>query len=234
MRYLTSSPLTSLREITLCTAYALTALSGLNLIDSREASATVAHHATVQSLTEQANLIVYARVGHRWTPKTRGPQGQIYTYTELITLETWRGEVKTPLLLVQLGGQLGDLTLKIEGDAELKTGREVVLFLTSSPRAQPPVPDTAARGHRAAHLISLAQGVFHLSALKSPQGDTLPMGPSTPLYQELDGIVFYKAKPSALKLNESPALSEVAPEISRVWTLAQLKARVTQLARGDK
>lgn len=231
--------------------------SGLVPILISSADATVAYRATIESLTEQADLIVHARVERQWTPKKRGPQGQIYTYTQLATVAVWSGEVRAPLLLVQLGGQIDDLQLKVHGDAELKVGQEVVLFLTSERGDLPPVTAQATveisdvsrpehQGYTPAqnttaesgtstfqvvHLVSLAQGAFHLE--RSAQGDLK-------LRQHLEGLVFYDASPKHLKYLTFDPKDHTAEhqhdhaKAEELWSLQSLRRRVTSLKRGGQ
>lgn len=197
------------------------------------AEATVAHRATVESLSDQANLIVHARVSQQWTPKARGPKGEIYTYTELIPLDVWAGEVRGSLILVQLGGKLGDLHLKVHGDAQLRVGQEAVFFLKSQASAQLPISQrglTSAEGEtieapQVAHLVSLAQSVYYLHS-------TLPSGEVT-LRRDLEGIVFYEpaAPHLALKRSEHDHSADSAAEL---WTLNRLRARVKSLISGGR
>ena len=74
---------------------------------------TVVKKASLSSLVSQAQIIAHVRVGESWSPKTRGKQGEIYTYTRLLPISTWAGQITgDELLLVQLGGQIGELRWK--------------------------------------------------------------------------------------------------------------------------
>ena len=191
------------------------------------ASATVAQRASIESLFEQANLIMRVHVLQTWSPKTRGSRGEIYTYTRLKPIEVWHGELETSeVLLVQLGGQIGDLRLEVHGDAELKEGQEVVLFLRRSNDA-PPVPMIRLEGdqgnettdiHQVVHLVSLAQGAFHVDRSKAHH--------TALLYQDLDGIVFYAPHTTKLKLGYTPVKSTPRPTL----TLKALKEKVSTLS----
>ena len=216
------------------------------------AEATVAYRATIKSLTEQAQLILHARVERQWTPKTRGPQGQIYTYTQLTPISVWSGEVTRTLLLVQLGGHIDDLHLKVHGDAEIKVGQDLVLFLTSKPGDRPPVdaqvpsdvsvhpsqdqspqdqsPQTShvsSDAFQVVHLVSLAQGAFHFES--SDQGEPK-------LRQHLEGLVFYEPQ-SHVRLKtdvHSEDLERADHETLELWSLKKLRQRVTSLKRGTR
>ena len=218
----------------LCGRTALIVSLMMSLLGSLSSvEATVARRATVKSLTAQADLIIHARVSRQWTPKARGPQGQIYTYTELTPISVWHGEVKRPLILVQLGGQLGELRLEVHGDAKLSVGQEAVFFLTSrsrdrlpvtSPSALQMVGETATGAHsspQVAHLISLAQSVFFVNETNA-RGEVS-------LRQDLDGLVFYA--PQADTLSLGPNADESQPTL---WSLNSLRAHVKALTSGGQ
>lgn len=196
------------------------------------ASATVAQRASIESLFDQADLIMRAQVVKTWSPQSRGTRGQIYTYTYLKALELWRGQLETPeALLVQLGGQIGDLRLEVHGDAKLKEGQELILFLKNSHSTKAPVPIVQQgneqstgmeEARQVVHLISLAQGVYHVD--RSSEN-----GPAV-LYQELDELVFYEAQPAEMKLSYS-AIKKVPKE---VLTLEGLKTKIHSLIEATK
>ena len=121
------------------------------------AEATVATRATVESLTEQAQLIIFARATAQRTPKERGPQGQIYTQTDLQVHERWKGDAAAQLTVQQLGGTLDGFTLHVSGSPRLEVGGDYVLFLVKSVKAE-----------GLYHVVSLAQDVYEV-ATPSPR-----------------------------------------------------------------
>ena len=185
---------------------------------------TVVKKASLESLVQQAQIIAHVRVAESWSPKTRGKQGEIYTYTRLIPLSTWVGQtVHDELLLVQLGGQIGELRLEVHGDAELKAGDEVVLFL-STVRKHLPVPnDRELKSVQVVNLVSLAQGAFFVNTASQERGDLRR------LKQNLDGLVFYTEQAQILTLKE-PAHPK---KTQQLWTLKTLREKVQSLKKGQ-
>ncbi len=184
---------------------------------------TVVKKASLESLVQQAQIIAHVRVAESWSPKTRGKQGEIYTYTRLIPLSTWVGQtVHDELLLVQLGGQIGELRLEVHGDAELKAGDEVVLFL-STVRKHLPVPsDRELKSVQVVNLVSLAQGAFFVNTASQERGDLRR------LKQNLDGLVFYSEPAKTLTLKEPTHLKKT----QELWTLKTLQEKVQSLKKG--
>lgn len=202
--------------VSLVACVALVLCMGASQIMSLEASATVVKRATIESLTAQAELILHARVGAQWSPMQRGLKGEIYTYTRLTPIEVWSGQLKgSEALLVQLGGQLGEFRLEVHGDARLKEGQEVVLFLSLGEENKLPV-STAIElpDYRVTHLISLAQGAFFVD--RSAHSGV----PS--VHQDLEGLVFYGPQSAQLKLG----LTEVNHQPKLTLDLNTLKSRV--------
>ena len=181
--------------------------------------ATVAKKATVPSLVEQAQLILHAKIEETWSPKQRGPHGEIYTYSRLRAIEVWHGTLKTSeVILVQLGGSIGDLRLEVHGDAQFKVGDEVVLFLTTSAEAQLPVPaGRTVNTQKVARLISLAQGAFFINR-SAHQSDPH-------LNQKLDDIVFYTEQNTHLDLKYKAVAQDPTP----LWTLSSLRTMIKGL-----
>ena len=206
----------------------LSAYSGFFLKNPvQSASATVALKATVESLLEQADLVMHAEILKTWSPQTRGERGQIYTYTRLKPLDLWRGKLETPeVILVQLGGQIGDLRLEVHGDAKFKEGEEVILFLKRSTSPLPiPIESTALQeddlklnaAPLAVHLVSMAQSVFYVDRSSNAEAALLR--------QDLDGVVFYEPAVSPIKLKHARVAHEAKPAL----TLGALKAKLHSL-----
>ena len=197
----------------------LIAICSIMIFNQPSSEATVAQKATVKSLVNQAQLILHVRVEDQWSPKSRGKQGEIYTYSRLKPLDVWAGTLNVPnVVLVQLGGSIGDLHLKVHGDAQLKVGDEAVLFLSSSPQSTLPVPaDKALTAYQTVHLISLAQGAFFV--------DPSHLQEDPHLKQNLDGLVFYSPQNDHLKLMHKAVDHEPTP----LWTLRSLHERVNVL-----
>lgn len=185
---------------------------------------TVVKKANLASLINQASIIAHVRVGDSWSPKERGKQGEIYTYTRLTPLATWSGQVTSDeLLLVQLGGQIGELRLKVHGDAQLKTGDEMVLFLSNTRQQLPVASDQDLKSMQIVNLVSLAQGAFFVQNQQTEIGDLRQ------LKQNLDGLVFYTPSPQDLTLK--PKVHQNSPK--QLWTLKTLKLEVERLKKGQ-
>lgn len=197
--------------------------AGALMSSPRPASATVALKATVESLTEQADLIVVGRVTARWTPKERGPQGQIYTRTTLEVSEVWKGSASGSVVVQQLGGTLDGFTLQVSGSPNMTVGEDCVLFLVKG----------AGEGDLY-HVVSLAQGVFHVSAPSlTPVEHQGQVSAPRSLSQDLGGITFYQATPARGPESEKAHLTR-SPEPTQAWTLNLLKAQVIALVRAER
>jgi hypothetical protein len=118
---------------------------------------TALAHATVVlplSLADQvarADLIVRAHVGaahSAFVPE----RGAILTWTELEVSETLKGQAPTTLVLRQMGGTAGGQTMLVPGDAHLRAGDDVVLFLRSDPS-----------GGENVFLLALAQSAYFVN-----------------------------------------------------------------------
>ena len=169
-------------------------------IISSPAHATIALRATPESLAEQSDLIVRARVVKSEVLDILGPRGEVFTDHRLEVIEYWRGAGASTLTLRQLGGTLNGETLHIEGDARLSVGQEFIFFLIHDPSA----PVEA--------IVSLAQGVYLIDATEG-HGDPF-------LIQDLRGISFYA--PVGVE-----GAGQITPGVmTRTLTLSVLKAQV--------
>lgn len=185
---------------------------------------TVVKKASLSSLVSQAQIIVHVRVGESWSPKTRGKQGEIYTYTRLLPISTWAGQVTSDeLLLVQLGGQTGEFRMEVHGDAKLKTDDEVLLFLSTARKTLPVPSDKILKAVQVVNLVSLAQGAFFVQSPSQAAGDLRP------LKQNLDGLVFYTAHQKELSLKANSHQS--TPQ--KLWTLKSLKQEIVRFKKGS-
>src|ERR1035437_6462420 len=82
------------------------------------------------SLVQQADYIVHATVKSvtaEWS--TDGPNKHIITKVELSVQEVIAGTPPQPLVLVMLGGKIGDQELRVEGAPHFKVGDEDILFI---------------------------------------------------------------------------------------------------------
>jgi hypothetical protein len=91
------------------------------------AGALTVEKISIERMTGEASLVVYGRVlssYSQWEGKV------IYTYTTVRVSESLKGDAGPAVTIKQLGGQIGETGLEVSGSPELKTGEEVVLFLT--------------------------------------------------------------------------------------------------------
>ena len=175
---------------------------------------TVARRATIQSLTDQAQLIVRGEVISVYTPSKRGPQGQIYTRVELKvdkylkgSGEYLKGSGEEKIVIQLLGGTIDDLTMHVEGSPVFKTSQKVIVFLTVDP-IQP-----------LTYVVSLAQGVYYID-----QGDEEEIL----VKQDLEGLSFYDTVPdpqaTPLRIEKSIFFTEPRPQ--PLLTLSTLEAQI--------
>ena len=110
----------------------LSALPLLFLADSAAAELTPIW--SVQELSAFASLVVSGRVtdvSSQWDPAVNG----LYTYATIEVDETWKGAAPGPRIVVKmLGGRVADLEMRVEGQARLQVGQDVVLWLETRPR----------------------------------------------------------------------------------------------------
>ncbi|HTO99159.1 MAG TPA: hypothetical protein VMK66_19050 [Myxococcales bacterium] len=91
-------------------------------------AATVRGPADVESLTAAADAVVYARVTRQSSSWGRGG-GQIFTTVALRPIETWKGAAEAAISVLVAGGEVGELSQSVPGEAAFSEGEEVVLFL---------------------------------------------------------------------------------------------------------
>jgi len=107
-------------------AFALVAATGLAL----PAAATIMVPLSLAELTQDSSLIVRGRVRDRsaaWDDQHQ----KIYTTAVIDILDTvWsKRSVGLQIKVRTLGGEVGDLGMKVAGTPDLKVGEEVLLFL---------------------------------------------------------------------------------------------------------
>jgi hypothetical protein len=134
--------------------------------------ATVARFASIESLTQQADYIVKAKVLRQWSEVSKNTPTTIYTYTNVLVEQAWKGDVDKIIQIRQLGGQVDELRLHVEGNAHFKLNQEVILFLKYDIHTN------------LYFILSLAQGVFYLQSPNVVEQDVL-------VFQDLQGITLY-------------------------------------------
>lgn len=125
----------------------------------------------VPGLTKASDVVVRAHVKQsqaRWTQDRR----RIITDTELQIVEVLKGNASGTIVVMQPGGEIGDLGQVVHGTATFAPGEEVVVFLEG-------------RGDRFT-VTGMTQGKFHVdrsaaapTAAADPDGDSLLVDPKT-------------------------------------------------------
>jgi hypothetical protein len=123
-------------------------LASTVLIGRAEAATVLAM--TVEELAAGSDRVVRARVVSQRTEFDPG-QGFVYRITTLEVLEDLRGEGPGEVVVRQLGGEAAGRGLLIDGDADLREGEEVVLFLSRGDPREPVM-----------HLKGLSLGRFSI------------------------------------------------------------------------
>lgn len=152
------------------------------------AHATVVLPLEVAEMAAQSTRVVRGKVMASYAVPERGDRGEIFTRTDLRVFEYLQGDGPRELTIQQLGGQLGELTLQLSGNAQLIPGREVIVFLDYDPT-------------RDLHfVVGLAQGVFEIDRT----------GPAPTVHRDLTGLTFYVVgAPPAPRLAQRQTLEDV-------------------------
>jgi hypothetical protein len=162
----------------------------------REAHASVVRPQSLDDLVDRARAVVVA-IPAEQTSLWEG--GRIVTYTRLTVVERVAGEAEDSLWVRTLGGEVGDLGQRVDGEATFTIGAPALLFLE---RASAGTYAVAAR----------AQGQFLLEA--RPSGRVLRPHPSMGSFMTKgpkDLVV-----PAAERL-KARALDDAARDIRARW-----------------
>lgn len=137
---------------TLLLAVAL-CLSGVG-VSPPPANATVLEAMSLADMIEASDSVVLARIERRGAMlDTR--TDTVYTVT-LVEVEQYIiGEGPSRLKIRQLGGRIGDRIMHVHGNASLRPGERVVLFLK---KGDAPF----------VHIVSMERGAFHVQESNSP------------------------------------------------------------------
>jgi hypothetical protein len=114
---------------------------------------------TVEELAAGSDRVVRGRVVSMRTEVDEA-RGFVFRLTTLEVLEDLRGEGPREVVVRQLGGEAAGRGLLVDGDAELRVGEEVVLFLS---RGRP--------AERVMHLKGLSLGRFSIE--RRPDGPAM-------------------------------------------------------------
>ena len=110
--------------------------------------ATILIKKDLAQLSTESECIVIGQIGTQSCRYARGT-GLIFTYTTLHVERVLKGKVNTDLTVAEIGGTVGDITLKVASMPRFKEGERVLLFLKKD-----------ALGQQRVH--GAIQGRFHL------------------------------------------------------------------------
>jgi hypothetical protein len=95
---------------------------------SPEAEATSLKKMTTVQMVDGSDLIVRGTVAETWTEV--GENGRIWTRAQLDIIRVYKGESQIDTVVVdQLGGAFGGVTMHVEGATRFSTDEEIVIFL---------------------------------------------------------------------------------------------------------
>ncbi|TVQ98413.1 MAG: hypothetical protein EA398_13265 [Deltaproteobacteria bacterium] len=103
------------------------AVLALSLVVTAQAHATTMLYANVERLTEISTLVVEGEVVGQRTWQV--DEGGIFTEWTLSVSEVLKGDASTTVRFRQWGGQIGDVSTYIPGDARFEVGERVMVFL---------------------------------------------------------------------------------------------------------
>lgn len=178
----------------------LWALIAASVIAPASADATVMVPTTLEAMSVEAVLVVTGRVlaqESAWDQAHR----KIFTYTEIQVLERIAGDADPKTIVVRtMGGEVGDIGMKVSGVPKFKPEEEVLVFLRNDPVEAGTF-----------QVIGMSQGKFRL--VRQPDGKTMAV-PS------VEGLAFVRRDGTGTyKVDES-----IGPEGE--LALDVLKARV--------
>lgn len=124
----------------------------LVLAAASEAQATIVVPMTIEKMAVEAALVARGRVVNTqaaWDDAHR----RIYTYTEIQVLERIHAPSAVPgtIVIRTLGGEVGNIGMKVSGTPRFTLGEEVVVFLRPDPMDA-----------QQFQVIGMSQGKFHV------------------------------------------------------------------------
>jgi hypothetical protein len=127
--YRSSSDRKSMRPISLSSIrLALVALPLLSTLPAMPARASLVEAMDLSALTAAAQRIVVGEVlsaSSAWDTEHK----RIYTTVMVQVAETWKGPAVGTLKIVQLGGSVGDIEMRVHGLPAFRAGERAVMFL---------------------------------------------------------------------------------------------------------
>jgi hypothetical protein len=172
---------------------------------SLEAKATIVVPMTIEQMAAESACVTRGRVVSQqaaWDEAHR----RIYTYTEIQVLERIhsKGSVPDTVVVRTLGGEVGEIGMKVSGTPKFEVGEEVVVFLRHDPVDE----------HQF-QVVGMSQGKF---AVERADKGAIYAVPS------VEGLAF--ARPSA----EGKMMVDETTDASRI-SLGVMKDRVQAATR---
>lgn len=167
------------------------------------AQATIIIPRSLEQMSVEASAVVRAKVVQRqasWDADHR----RIHTYTELQVLETVHHTkpLGSTLVVRTMGGEVGDIGMRVAGVARFEVGEEVLVFLRDDPL------DPAQF-----QVVGMSQGKYRIDR----------SGPSPVAVPSLDGLAFARPSPSGtLKVGDEA--QDIGARRPLVDLIAQVKA----------
>ena len=172
------------------------------LFIASSAQATVAKALSFDELFKQSDLVVHGWVIDQWVDAPDGLPGMIYTHTIIEVASAFKGYADHQIELRQIGGQLGQHSVRLSGTPHFKLGSEVVVFAGRDNEKSPFVS------------VGLAQGVFHVDR----------KGANLTVFRDLSGITFHNPLFRAYSRGPMPdRLPSLVDEILDRWSDDLLK-----------
>lgn len=118
---------------------ALISFASASLLPGKDAVALTAIELSVNQLVTASTLVVHAQPSESlgvWEDADGARARRIVTYTRLDVLDVLDGQVPSdPVWVRTLGGRVGDIAQRVEGEAVLVRGQPSVFFLSRRPDA---------------------------------------------------------------------------------------------------
>jgi hypothetical protein len=144
-------------------------------------------------LVNQADYIVHTTVKSvtaEWS--VDGANKHIITKVELDVIEVVTGTPPQPLVLVMLGGKIGDQELRVEGAPQFKVGEEDILFVHGN-------------GQQFTPLVAMDYGRYRVKHDGATGSTYIARGSGVPLYGEQE-IVLPMSATSPVKTSQPSAV----------------------------
>ena len=170
-----------------------------------QVNATVVKPMGFDSLVKSSDVVAHGFVVDQWVEAPEGLPGMIYTYSVLEVAQVLKGEHTKRMTLRQIGGAVGEYTVKLSGVPQFELGAEVVVFAGRDDVTSPYVS------------VGLAQGVFFVTRKNG----------GVSLSRQLSGITFYNPVKRHFSLDPMPdRLPDLLDEVVLRWA--------DQIAKGGK